>query len=50
MVMKYNLKQKKKESTLDELYSDDYDDVQHTLREFDFNRKNFYCFSSDDFE
>lgn len=31
-------------------YEDDYDDVQHTLREFDFSRKNFYCFSSDDFE
>lgn len=31
-------------------YEDDFDDVQHTLREFDFSRKNFYCFSSDDFE
>lgn len=31
-------------------YEDDFDDVQYTLREFDFSRKNFYCFSSDDFE
>jgi hypothetical protein len=31
-------------------YEDDFEDVQYTLREFDFSRKNFYCFSSDDFE
>lgn len=48
--VKPKAQKKKRESTLDELYPDDYADVQHTLREFDFNRKNFYCFSSDDFE
>jgi hypothetical protein len=42
--------QDKKISEVLDTYEDDFEDVQYTLREFDFSRKNFYCFSSDDFE
>lgn len=47
---KTSLCQDKQVKDVLDTYKDDFDDVQYSLREFDFNRKNFYCFSSDDFE